>query len=191
MPDGGLGEVALDPVVAGILRVALAWVFAQAAYHKLRDPVGFVAIVRGYALLPDRAAPFVTAALLAGETSAAGLLVVPGLAPAGAALVAALLLVYSTAIGVNLARGRRDVDCGCLGPGHRQPLSGWLLVRNAALLVMALACAAPVGQRAIGWLDAATGVGGVLVTALLLSAVARLAAVSGLAAPAAQARGAR
>lgn len=169
----------VDPVVSGILRAALAWVFAQAALHKLRDASGFTAIVRGYRLVPEAAAPIVTAALVPCECVAVAALVLPGLAPAGAAMVALLLVVYSIAIGINLARGRRDVDCGCLGPGHRQTLSGWLLVRNAALLGISVAVALPVSTRPLGWLDAVTGMGGALVVVLIFSAGTRLTLTAG------------
>jgi len=56
----------------------------------------------------------------------------------------ALLVLYSSAIAINLVRGRRDIECGCGGAATHVPLSGWLLARNAALMATALAvCAAP------------------------------------------------
>ena len=42
--------------------------------------------------------------------------------PHAAAAAALLLALYAGAIGVNLARGRRDIDCGCGGPASRQPI---------------------------------------------------------------------
>lgn len=165
----------MDPIVSGILRVSLASVFALAALHKLRDPGGFTTIVRGYGLVPDRVAPLVTALLAPAEVAAVATLLWPGLASVGAAVAVLLLCVYSGAIGLNLARGRRDIDCGCLGPGHRRSLSGGLLARNALLGGAALLGAWPVTARPLEWLDGVTGVGGVLVVGLLLSAAARLA----------------
>ena len=71
---------------------------------------------------------------------AAGLVVVPGWAAAGAL---ALLAAFS----VFLARGIRagvDVGCGCFGSAASEPVSGVELVRNAVLAGAALvALAAP------------------------------------------------
>lgn len=169
-----MGPPVVDPAVSLVLRGALVWVFAVAALHKLRDPTGYGAIVRGYRLVPDGGATVWALALGAAEAATVAALLVPGVVGYGAASAALLLAVYSTAIAVNLVRGRRDVDCGCAGPGRRQTLSGWLLVRNGGLLAAAVACAWPVGARPVHWLDAVTAAGGVCVLVLLFTAVAGL-----------------
>lgn len=171
-----MGAPVVDPAVSLVLRGALVWVFAVAALHKLRDPAAYGAIVRGYRLLPDAGATAWALGLGLAEAATVAALLVPGLVAYGAAGAGLLLGLYSTAIGINLARGRRDVDCGCAGPGRRQTLSGWLLVRNGALLAAAAACAAPVGARPVHWLDAVTAVGGVCALVLLFTAVAGLGA---------------
>jgi len=43
-----------------------------------------------------------------------------------------LLALYTLAVVVNLARGRREIDCGCFGPAARQPLSAALVSLPAA-----------------------------------------------------------
>ena len=65
-----------------------------------------------------------------------------------AALTAAgLLALYAAAIGINLWRGRADIDCGCAGPDQAQPLRPVLLARNSALVALALvASVAPVAR---------------------------------------------
>jgi len=176
---------ALDPAVAGALRGGLALLFAAAALHKLRDPAGFRVALAGYAVLPPAALGAGAALVVAAETAAGLALVAPLVAPlagpraaplvaplagaagegwrrAGPLLAAALLLAYGAAIAASLARGRRDLDCGCLGPAGRVlPLSGALVARNAALAAGALACALPVAPRAATWLDAASALGAV------------------------------
>ena len=47
-----------------------------------------------------------------------------------------LLALYAGAMAVNLARGRRDLDCGCAGPGVRRPVGEGLLIRNGALIAV-------------------------------------------------------
>jgi len=144
----------VDPVVLATLRAALALLFAAAALHKLRDPAGFGAVLAEYRVLPRsllRAGVWLVPALEAGIALA---LLAPGrLGPAAAA---GLLTSYAAAVGLNLARGRRELDCGCLGPGQRQPISGALVARNALLAAGALACLLRVAPRALVWLDFAT-----------------------------------
>ena len=84
------------------------------------------------------------------------LLLAGPLRAAGALLAIALLAVVSSAMALNLARGHTDIDCGCggFGAAHQQPLHAGLLLRNAVLVLLALAAAAPGTGRALLWLDA-------------------------------------
>jgi hypothetical protein len=85
-----------------------------------------------------------------------------------------VLLLYGFAIAVNLARGRRDIDCGCGGLMERQALSEALVLRNALLAGAALASALPVAPRVFGGLDALTVFGAVTSASLLYAAANRL-----------------
>ncbi|MNP59175.1 Methylamine utilization protein MauE [compost metagenome] len=73
-----------------------------------------------------------------------------GLAALGVVLLMAL---YASAIGLNLWRGRRDIDCGCSGPGAAQPLRPVLLLRNLVIALLAGLAAVPMAERALGALD--------------------------------------
>src|SRR5258705_541781 len=131
----------MDPVIDVALRGGLALLFVVAAAHKVRALADFHATLANYRLLPPRATWPAAVGVVGGELLAAGALL---LVPTVGALVAVTLLTgYTGAIAVNLARGRRDIDCGCAGPARRQPLRPWLLVRNTVLMVAALACLAP------------------------------------------------
>jgi hypothetical protein len=77
---------------------------------------------------------------------------------------------------VNLARGRRDLGCGCGGPAARQPISGGLVARNAALATAALAGLLSTATRALVWIDALTVVGTVAALAALYAATNALIA---------------
>jgi len=168
--------MAIDPVVSAISRIGLAALFGWAALHKARDVHAFADTVRDYRLLPRRWAPAATTGLIATETAIAATLLIPSAAVAAGTAAALLLCGYSAAIGWNLARGRRHIDCGCLGPGRRQPLSGWLLVRNALLIAVSLIAALPIGTRAVGWIDAVSIAGGLAAVALLFASADQLAA---------------
>ena len=75
----------------------------------------------------------------------------------GATAAAALLAVYGSAIAVNLARGRRHIDCGCGKPAARREIGAWMVARNAVVTIAALAAAVlPVAARELIWLDACT-----------------------------------
>jgi len=108
-------------------------------------------------VLPEPLANALARVLWLLEGGVAVALVVPDWGRFGALGAGLLLVGYSIAIGTNLLRGRRDIDCGCLGPAQRQPLSGWLLVRNTLLLAGAVAAALPAGARPLHWLDALSG----------------------------------
>jgi uncharacterized membrane protein YphA (DoxX/SURF4 family) len=163
--------VAVDPALQMGLRLSLALVLGTAARHKLRDADAFRGALADYRLLPERWTAAAARALAAGELAVGVALLVPGLAPAGGVAAAALLLLYTGAIAINLGRGRRSIDCGCAGPGARRPLGPGLVARNAVLVCAAATCALPVAGRPFVWLDVVTVAAGVPTLAFLYGAI--------------------
>jgi hypothetical protein len=161
----------MDPVIDLTLRAALSLLLLAAASHKARDLARFRATLADYRLLPGGLVSPGAAVVVGVEAAVAAALLAPALRAPGLLAAAALLVVYGAAIGINLARGRRHIDCGCAGPAVRRPISGWLVARNAALAALALAGLVPVRPRALVWMDALTVVGG---TALLAAVYASL-----------------
>jgi hypothetical protein len=144
-----------DPVLRAILRAGLALLFLAAASHKLRDLAAFARTLDAYELVPAPLVHGAAVCLVAMEVAAAALLILSASA-FGPAATAALLVLYSIAIGANLARGRSDLECGCsLGPSG-QKLSWWLVGRNSALLCGALLATLPPSARTMTWIDAFT-----------------------------------
>lgn len=169
----------MDPVLAVVARSAMALLFVVAALHKLRDRDAFRATLDAYALLPQALSAPLARAVPVLEIAAAVLLVTPRAAAAGGALAALLLGVYALAMGVNLLRGRRDLDCGCMGPGARSPVGPGLIVRNAVLIAVALVAGfAPLAARPLAWLDFVTVPLAVAVLAVLYAAAERLLALA-------------
>lgn len=166
----------MDPVVVVILRVALALLLAAAAVHKLRDVDAFCASVTAYELLPHAALGVFARVVPIAELAIAAALVVPATARAGALAAAALLALYALAIAINLARGRRDLDCGCFGASARQTIGPSLVARNLVLIAAALATLAPVDARPLAWLDWVTVALAVATLAALYGAADRLLA---------------
>src|SRR5437773_10180306 len=143
----------MDPVIAATLRPALALLFLVAAGHKLRDLGRFRATLAEYRLVPAGLVPLAAALVVGAEAAAAGALLVPGARAAGLLSAASLLVVYGAAVAINLARGRRDIDCGHAGPALRRPISGALMGPNAALAPLARAALVPVHPRALLCVD--------------------------------------
>ena len=169
----------MDPVLAVVLRGALALLFVVAAVHKLRDRDAFRATLDAYALLPSALTAPLARAVPLVELVAALLLVAPRAAAVGASIAVLLLSVYALAMGVNLLRGRRDLDCGCMGPGAHSPIGPELLVRNLFLIVAALVAGfAPIHARALVWVDFVTVPLAVAVLAALYAAVERVLALA-------------
>ncbi|MEX2126136.1 MAG: MauE/DoxX family redox-associated membrane protein [Woeseia sp.] len=172
--------VAVDPFFWQVARWLLAGVFAVALWHKLRARSEFVTVVGDYRLMPAGIVPFAARSIMLLEGLVlVGLTSGVGVRPA-AVLALSLLGLYWFAIAVNLARGRRDIDCGCLGPSGRDSvrhrLSGWLLLRNGVLVGIAGLMLAPLSGRDLLWLDSVTIVPGVIVSVLLYFTTDRLIA---------------
>jgi hypothetical protein len=142
-----------DPVAAGAIGGALALILFVAAWHKLSEPAVFAGALDAYQLMPTRTVELVSRGLPLVEV-AVGLAVLapPTRSPALVAL-ASLMGIYACAIGINLWRGRHQIDCGCGGAAH--PLSWGLVARNAVLVAAALAVAGPTSGRRLEWLDGA------------------------------------
>ena len=164
----------MDPVIDATLRTALALLFFVAAGHKLRDLGRFRATLAEYRLVPAGLVPLAAALVVGAEAAAAGALLVPGARAAGLVSAASLLVVYGAAVAINLARGRRDIDCGCAGPALRRPISGALVGRNAALAALALAGLVPVHPRALLWVDALTVAGATAALAAFYASLDRM-----------------
>jgi len=159
-----------DPVYIIVCALSVAVVLASAASHKLRAPQRFARQLEAYELLPQALLAPVARLIPLMEAGLALALLVPATRQ-WAALGAALLIAgYALAIGINVWRGRKDMDCGCSGPGQVQPVRAVLLLRNAALVALALLTALPIEPRALGWMDAAVALLATSVLVLLYTA---------------------
>ncbi len=173
-----IGVPELDPVFALLARLGLAGLFFAAALHKARDLHGFADTISDYRLLPTRFSPWGARGLAALELTAGLCLLLSSIDPLGSWIALGLLALYSGAIGINLLRGRRQIDCGCMGFGLRQTLSGGLLFRNALLAMLPVVVLAPANARSLEWVDFVSVACGLGLGALLWLAAHQLAAAS-------------
>jgi Methylamine utilisation protein MauE len=149
--------MSVDPALAWTIRLVAAAVLATAAVAKLMALEPFVGVVRNYRLLPSAVVrPFAYLLPPLELVLALALVALPGawLPPLGSAL---LLVGFAAAMGVNLRRGRIDIDCGCFAGLMRQKLSWPLVARNLVLALALLVVTAGVGgARPLAWLDIVT-----------------------------------
>jgi hypothetical protein len=161
----------LDPAFGYSIVLGMAVLFASAGIHKLRDLARFTEIFAAYRLLPQAAArrlawfipglELVVAMSLPWESSRS--LAVPS--------AIALLLAYASAMGVNLLRGRRDLDCGCGAARDRRAIAAWMVWRNLFLAAALGIAALPWSPRPFAWTDVLTVTGGLAVSITLYAAI--------------------
>lgn len=163
--------MSIDPALSLLLRTALALLLGWAAVHKLRDTEAFHSALENYQLLPRATLDLLVWLVPTIEIGIALMLLLPSTTRPAALAASILLIAYATAIAVNLASGRRNVDCGCLGRAGRRELSLALVLRNLLLATLAGMAALPVADRACTWLDAVTVIAGVPVLGFLYAAI--------------------
>ncbi len=158
----GIGALGL---VAGL---GLAVVFAAAAAGKLADRDGTRRAVGEFGT-PDRLVAPLARLLPLAEIAVAFALVFAVTRPAGAVGALVLLVVFSAAVGVSLARGRTP-ECHCFGQLHSAPASWKTLARNALLAGLAVLALTEGGPGAFGWIGNLAPVGLLVLAAGVLAA---------------------
>jgi hypothetical protein len=134
--------------------------FGAAAGHKLRSVGEFSQTLAQYQLLPAGFIRIAGPALGLMELAVCLGLPWPALRPVGAAAGVGLLLMYSAAITINLARGRHDLDCGCGGFGRRTSIGPWMVIRNLSLAGVLCLLMIPEASRSLEFADVTTILGG-------------------------------
>lgn len=118
-----------------VLRILLAIVMAGSGAGKLQDLDDSRQMMVDFGLPYAAARPVGTALPWVEIAIGGGLLVGPAAAwAAWAALV--LLAVFTLAVALNMAAGRRP-DCRCFGPLHVATIGWRTLSRNALLMALA------------------------------------------------------
>lgn len=161
----------MDPLVALTISLSLAALMAGAAAHQLFAWTEWQGVVRNYRLVPDDAAVVLGALLLCGEVLAGVLLLLPFARPVGASATALMLVLYAAAMGINIARGRTEIDCGCFGSRWRHGISRWMVGRNILLAILALALCMPTTQRPLTVFEVVLSVGIVVTLGFLYPVV--------------------
>jgi hypothetical protein len=144
----------LSFMLGAVARLTISVILGLAAIHSMREWAIFSAVVEQYRIGPRSMSRVASWVLPPLELVAAVALVLPATSFPGALLALGLMLLFTASIGINLARGRTYIDCGC-GGATGQKLSRGLVIRNLVIVFgLAIAAAAP----ATGAVDAATTV---------------------------------
>lgn len=122
-------------VILLVARIVLAMIFGVAGVAKLADPNGSRKALTGFGVPESFAIPLGWALPLV-EIAVAIALLPLATAWFGGVGALGLLVIFLVGISVNLARGNA-ADCHCFGQLHSEPVSAKVLVRNAALAVVA------------------------------------------------------
>ena len=161
----------IDPVLGYLVVLDTAALLGWSAFHKLNARREFFEILTAYRVLAERWVPAAVYGVPAAELLIALGLLVPVSRRAACVAAAGLLLMYGCAIAVNLARGRRDLDCGCGLASGRRAIAEWMLIRNATMACAAASVALPWVPRTLGSIDILTIVAGASAAALLYASL--------------------
>ncbi len=116
------------------VRILLGMLMVFSGWFKVLDPEGFASLIVKYDLIPALWAPWPALVLPIVECMI-GLFLILGIRIRAASLLAAFMMLFFTgAIAINLARGN-TFDCGCfelnrLGIGIDETISPWLILRD-------------------------------------------------------------
>ena len=146
-------NLTFDPVVNLITALILSYVFVVAGLHKCKAPAEFATTLTNYKILPENLARQGVYLVPVAEIMTGIALLIPATARLAAFSAGALLCIYIAAIGINLLRGRRNIDCGCGGPAQKQTISEWMIVRNGLLALLACIAGSQLEPRTLLWFD--------------------------------------
>lgn len=164
----------LDPIPILLSNYCIGCLFLFGCFDKVRAFAMFRATLDDYQLVPPALLSMSAVIVTVLEFGIGVGAFRPTLAPLSMFCGAVLLLVYSAAIGVNLSRGRNNIDCGCTGPATRQFISKWLVLRNFGLIAIAITGMVTTNQRTLYVIDF------VLVGIALIGAMVLYAAINQL-----------
>jgi len=151
----------LDPLFFRVIAAVFFLLLVAAGIHKLSDRLRFKGILAAYEILPVHLVAAVSLLIPVFEIMLGlGWLFGWQIDFVSVATVG-LLTAYAMAMGINLARGRTYIDCGCGFSSAKakkdesgiQQLSKWLVYRNVVLILLALVAGAGEAPRSFGMLD--------------------------------------
>ncbi|MGH2755799.1 MAG: MauE/DoxX family redox-associated membrane protein [Actinomycetota bacterium] len=135
-----------------VCRLIVVTVLLLASLNKLFTRRSALAnSIKRFRLVPPAVAEVLSKTLPELELFVALTLLVGFLMPAPAYLAAGFLMIFTTAVAVNLLRGNQDIGCGCFSGTDERGLSWWLVWRNVSLTVAAIVASGVAGSASWSW----------------------------------------
>ena len=164
----------IDPAIGYLIIAGIALLFASAAAHKMRSLARFTEIFAAYRVLPDAPARQFAWAIPCLELGISASLLWATTRSLAIPAAMTVLIAYAAGIGVNLLRGRLDLDCGCGTARDRRVIAAWMVWRNLILASALGITLLPWSARSLDLTDILTLTGGLLVGVILYAAADRL-----------------
>jgi hypothetical protein len=121
-----------------IIITMLGYIFLTSCLSKLSNVQSHYLTISAYKVVPDRFVYSITLIDITVEFITALTLIFGIFLKISLFNSVLLLLTYSTAILINLLRGRTELECGCGGVVGNKKISNSLIVRNVGLLLISL-----------------------------------------------------
>jgi len=144
----------MSHVLSDASALFLLWIFAQAGLHKLQPANGlyYADLIAQYLNLQayvdhnkKARAQLKMFAMGIGifEVILALALVIPSTRAVAAMLAIVVLMSYGLLMALQIIQGKKNLDCGCMGPAGQINISGSLLLRNGTFALLAYLCFSP------------------------------------------------
>lgn len=144
----------MSHVLSDASALFLLWIFAQAGLHKLQPANGlyYADLIAQYLNLQayvdhnkKARAQLKMFAMGIGifEVILALALVIPSTRAVAAMLAMIVLMSYGLLMALQIIQGKKNLDCGCMGPAGQINISGSLLLRNGTFALLAYLCFSP------------------------------------------------
>jgi uncharacterized membrane protein YphA (DoxX/SURF4 family) len=127
-----------NPYLVLLVRIFIGLLFIVGSLEKIVDPAAFAQSIANYKMLPGWLESVVATALPWLELLCGFSVLFGALERGSSLLLSAMLIVFTLAIVIALARGL-DISCGCFTQDPTAGKIGWLKVlQNATLIVLTL-----------------------------------------------------
>ena len=134
-------------VLIRLSRIAIGIVFMVAAYGKIMDPGSFAIQIRNFRMAPSGSENLI-AMVVPWIEMVAGVALVTGIKPrAGAAIVLAMMVFFTFAVGLAWGRGL-NIDCGCFGTLGASQVGMKKFAENVGLTILAVIAFLPLRSPA-------------------------------------------
>lgn len=122
--------------------IFIFWLFAVAGSHKLNpnNDGYFSDLLEEYGIKNSSVALSIAKAIGTVEIIIGVAIIVPYTRSISAVFAMAILFTYLLVMAKQYFEGKRDLDCGCSGPGSELKIGPAVLIRNSLLLIVAASC---------------------------------------------------